>query len=280
MNRPVVEFPLFYGDEREDVPEFLGNYRRAGLLNGWNEEKLALGLPLFLKKHASVWFKTLSGSENLTFEELSQKLISHFESKVTLWQLRQKLEERRQLLGETVADYYYDILSFCSRLNLPKSEWLYCFVRGLRPEIREHLILQQPPDLESALNIAKLKELVTLSRKSNNGQEVENFEELQSNPSEEEVKQSVGEESNVWSTDVQNNGNRRINRKFRSGKLNRFRYGGSVFRKNPKLGSYESSRPNFRGPYRRKNIKNAFHKRKMGAQLNWLAPLSCVVVNP
>ena len=23
MNRPVVEFPLFYGDEREDVREFL-----------------------------------------------------------------------------------------------------------------------------------------------------------------------------------------------------------------------------------------------------------------
>ena len=52
------------------------------------------------------------------------------------------------------------------------------FVRGLKPEIREYVILQQPPDFESALNIAKLKELVTLSRKSNNGQEVENFEEL------------------------------------------------------------------------------------------------------
>ena len=33
MNRPVVEFPLFYGDEREDVREFLSNYRRAGILN-------------------------------------------------------------------------------------------------------------------------------------------------------------------------------------------------------------------------------------------------------
>ena len=67
------------------------------------------------------------------------------------------------------------------------------FVRGLKPKIREHVISQQPPDFKSALNIAKLKELVTLS-KSNNGQEVENFEELQFNPSEEEIKQSVGEE--------------------------------------------------------------------------------------
>ena len=126
MNRPVVEFPLFYGDEREDVREFLGNYRRAGLLNGLDEEKLALGLPLFLIKHASVWFKTLTGSENLTFEGLSQKLISHFESKVTLWQLRQKLEERRQLLGETVADYYCDMIFFHSALV-----YIYLKVNGL-----------------------------------------------------------------------------------------------------------------------------------------------------
>ena len=90
MNRPVVEFPLFYGDEREDVREFLGNYRRAGLVNGWDEEKLAPRLPLFLKKHASLWFKTLLGSGNFTFEVLSQKLVSHFQSSVTLWQVRQK----------------------------------------------------------------------------------------------------------------------------------------------------------------------------------------------
>ena len=138
----------------------------------------------------------------------------------------------------------------------------------------------QPPDFESALNIGKLKELVTLSRKSNNGQEDENFEELESNPSEEEIKQSVGEELNVWSTDFQNNGNSRINRKFRSGKVNRFRYGGSVFSRNPKLGSYGSSKPNFRGLYRGNNMQNAFHQRKIGAQLNCLAPPLRVVVNP
>ena len=138
----------------------------------------------------------------------------------------------------------------------------------------------QPPDFESALNIGKLKELVTLSRKSNNGQEDENFEELESNPSEEEIKQSVGHQFNVWSTDVQNNGNRRINRKFRSGKVKSFRYGGSVFSRNPKLGSYGSSKPNFRGLYRGNNMQNAFHQRKIGAQLNCLAPLLRVVMNP
>ena len=77
MNRPIVEFPLFYGNEREDVREFLGNYRRAGLLNGWDEEKIALGLPLFLKKHVSLWLKTLLGSGNLTFENGKEVVIAY-----------------------------------------------------------------------------------------------------------------------------------------------------------------------------------------------------------
>ena len=202
---------------REDVREFLGNYRRSGMLNGWDEEKLALGLLLFLKQQACVWFKTLTETnKNESFQVLSQKLISHFESNIILWQLRQKLEERRQLLGETLADYCYDILSFCSRLNLPKSECLYCFVRGLRPEIRDHVILQQPTDVDSALNFARLKELVTLG-KSKNGQEVEECSKFKSNPSKENIKQILRDELNVRTQTSQNNEkHRHVNRKFRS----------------------------------------------------------------
>ena len=94
MYRLAVELPIFYGNERQDVREFIDNYSRAGTLNGWDEEKLALGLPRFLKHQASVWFKTLTEAENESFQVLSQKLISHFESSVlpALWQVRQKLE--------------------------------------------------------------------------------------------------------------------------------------------------------------------------------------------
>ena len=279
MYRLAVELPLFYGNEREDVREFIDNYSRAGRLNGWDEEKLAFGLPLFLKRQASVWFKTLSGSENFTFEVLSKKLIAHFESSVTLWQVRQKLEERRQLLGETVADYYYDILSFCSRLNLPKSEWLYFFVRGLRPEIRDHVILQQPTDVDSALNFARLKELVTLG-KSKNGQEVEKCWKFKSNPSKEDIKQILRDELNIWTETSQNNEkHRRVNRKFRSCNFP-VHCGGTVFGKKPKLGRYRNFKPYFKRLHRRNNTQNVFNQGKIGARLNWLAPLSCVVVNP
>ena len=80
MYKPLVELPLFYGDEREDVLEFIDSYRLAGIFNGRDEEKLALGRPIFLKKHSSLWFKPLSGPDNLTFEVLCQKRIAYFDS--------------------------------------------------------------------------------------------------------------------------------------------------------------------------------------------------------
>ena len=111
-----------------------------------------------------MWLKTLTEADNESFHVLSQTLIAHLESNVTLLLIRQKLEELRQLLVQTFADYFYVNISFCFRLNLhvPKSEWLYRFARGLRPEIHDHGILQQPTDADSALNFARLKELVTL----------------------------------------------------------------------------------------------------------------------
>ena len=57
--KPTVAFPVFRGEECEDVHEFVSNYKRAARLNGLSGVNLALGLPLYLKGHASAWFKTL-----------------------------------------------------------------------------------------------------------------------------------------------------------------------------------------------------------------------------
>ena len=156
----VVSFPVFRGDESEDVHEFITNYKRAARLNGWNEENLALGLPLYLKGHASAWFKTLEAPDEMTFEDLCQALTEHFASGASEWRVRQALSKRRQLENEPVADYSYSLRMHCAKLDLPRSEWTHYFVHGLRPEIREYVVLQQPENLAVAENFAKLKESV------------------------------------------------------------------------------------------------------------------------
>ena len=53
--------------------------------------------------------------------------------------------------------------NLCARLSLPRSEWTYYFIQGLRPEIRDYVILQQANHLDEAENFAQLKEFVLAS---------------------------------------------------------------------------------------------------------------------
>ena len=49
-----VSCSIFDGSENEDyVFEFLDKFKRAARLNGWNDDDLPIGLPLYLKGHAS-----------------------------------------------------------------------------------------------------------------------------------------------------------------------------------------------------------------------------------
>ena len=136
------------------------NYKRAGRLNGGDDVNLSLGLPLYLKGHASLWFNTLPTPDEMSFDELSEELVTHVGSGASEWRVRQALGQRRQLEKESVADYSYSLRTHCARINLPRTEWTHYFVQGLLPEIREYVVLQQPESLEVAENYAKLKESV------------------------------------------------------------------------------------------------------------------------
>ena len=127
-----VAFPVFRGEECEDVHEFVSNYKRAARLNGWSEVNLALGLPLYLKGHASAWFKTLEAPDEMSFDELSAALIHHFASGASEWRVRQALGQRRQLEKESVEDYSYSLRTHCARLNLPRAEWTHYFAKRLQ----------------------------------------------------------------------------------------------------------------------------------------------------
>ena len=51
----------------------------------------------------------------------------------------------------------------CARLSLQRSEWTHYFIQGLRPEIRDYVVLQQPDHLDEAENFTQLKEFVLAS---------------------------------------------------------------------------------------------------------------------
>ena len=154
-------FPIFKGDDSEDVDEFICNFKRAGQFCGWSIDKQAQALPLYLKGIASQWFNSLLDKDTLSLDEITKKLKDEFSSEASKWRLRQNLEQRKQNPDETLSTYRTDIRNQCRRLDLPRSEWLHHFVKGLRPDIKDYVVLQQPTTIEQAENLAKLKESVS-----------------------------------------------------------------------------------------------------------------------
>ena len=58
---------------------------------------LAIGLPLYLKGHASAWFKSLGNVDGKTFEQMKALMTEHFASRASAWRIRQTLGQRCQL---------------------------------------------------------------------------------------------------------------------------------------------------------------------------------------
>ena len=145
-----VAFPVFKGGENEDVHEFIDNYKRAAHLSGWSPDNLATGLFLYLRGNAAVYMRTLLGADEMSFDDLASALVKRFASGATNWRLRQTLAERVQLENESVADYAGSLRKLFARLNLLRSEWMHKFVLGLKKEISEYIILQQPGGFEKA----------------------------------------------------------------------------------------------------------------------------------
>lgn len=95
-----------------------------------------------------MWFNSLPDRDIITLQEISQKLRTHFSSEASKWRIRYNLEQR-------LNDYISDIRQQCRRLDLPRTEWVHHFVKGLRPDIKDYVVLQQPETIEAAENFAK-----------------------------------------------------------------------------------------------------------------------------
>lgn len=127
--------------------EFTANFEKAAEFCGWSEDRKALGLPLYLKV---VWFNSIY-SDQMTYLEMPDGLEKQPLSESTSWGLRQNLIQRKQSEKEPLSDYTQDIRRLCMRLHLPREEWVYYIIQGLKPSIRFHVVLQKPDSFDNKL---------------------------------------------------------------------------------------------------------------------------------
>ena len=160
--------PTFHGDGVENVDQFLASFTRHADFFNWSSAKRFQALTLSLVGPANIWFTSLDPSSYTSFDDLSRLLREQFNSPASLWLARQQLNQRKMSHNESVASYSADIRRQCQLLRIPKSEWTHIYVTGLRPDIRSHLVLQQPSSFEEAEQQATLKEAVAQPEPSGN----------------------------------------------------------------------------------------------------------------
>lgn len=158
--------PVFRGEGTDDLDQFLQSFNLYADFYNWSDPMRLKALPLNLQGRAKIWFNSLETASFTSYPELVKLLKDHFNSGASEWLVREELDQRKQGQNESVTNYSDDIRRLCQRLNLPKTEWRHAFVRGLRSELRSHVVPQQPATYEQAENLAALKEALSKNEPS------------------------------------------------------------------------------------------------------------------
>lgn len=97
--------------------------------------------------------------ENLEFtneSDLYEQVTEHFNNKTPIWLLEQTLWGRAMTNSENLEDYIKDIEKICTRLQKSEREKMTAFVRGLPPNIRIHVVQNNPQTWEETTKRARL----------------------------------------------------------------------------------------------------------------------------
>ena len=76
------------------------------------------------------------------------------------WRLRQSLIARQQGLHESLDSYIKFIASTYRRLGVSKEDQFYYFINGLCAKTKREVLMRQPKDYLTAVNLARRNELV------------------------------------------------------------------------------------------------------------------------
>ncbi|XP_078379487.1 uncharacterized protein LOC144662533 [Oculina patagonica] len=148
----------FHGYDSEDINRWLDkieNYlklRRIDLASPTAQAELVMNLA----GPAEDFYYSLSPDQKSTYAELRDSLRERFANNNQSWIIWQAVSTRQQGAIEPLDTYLTDLTHKFRRLNITDAEKMRFFVQGLRPEIRETVLLRQPKSFREAEEIARL----------------------------------------------------------------------------------------------------------------------------
>ena len=156
-NSSLFKQPPFNGFKTEDINEWLAKFEKLSKLYSWTNAKRLGALPLMLGGPALAWYQTLPSETANDFPALIVPLKERFRAQNLDLFLRQELYACKQGLNEPLAMFTEDIIKRCQRLSLLDVEMMNISINGLKKEIKNNVILNQPKSFAEADNLARLR---------------------------------------------------------------------------------------------------------------------------
>ena len=139
------------------MEDWLDSFERYAMFNNWTEDQQSLALMMFVGGYAKRFCQKQPEDIRADIELLKATLRDAFSSEHQNFLRRQELNARMQGSNEPLEEYIDDIDAKAQKLRLTDNETMQCFMQGLQPDIKEHVILTKPETFSEAVNTARLK---------------------------------------------------------------------------------------------------------------------------
>ena len=151
---------FFSGLPTEDPRDWLTYLQDWVKYKNLNESAQARLLPLLFKGAARSWFIQLDDDQKDTFDHLKEAFEKrYFPTDLSKWQTMSDMWSRKQSKKESVDDYVTAVLKMARVANMDdKDTQRYAIIKGLLPDIRRHVLQQNPDSLAAVIAAAKVAE--------------------------------------------------------------------------------------------------------------------------
>ncbi|CAF4614855.1 unnamed protein product, partial [Didymodactylos carnosus] len=112
-------------------------------------------LSMYFDADVKKWYRSREHTSD--YDEFKSEFIRAFLPSAQKLKISSKLINRRQGNSESVQTYYYDVLSLCTRFNpdMQDEEKMVYLLRGLKPSIQQHVIINNPKQCAGLLEQAQ-----------------------------------------------------------------------------------------------------------------------------
>lgn len=152
MPEPYTGAPL------ENATLFLNRYKSFCEFSDISKLDYVKLFPLLLSDSAKYWYDSLSATIKQDVEKLNTAFINKYGPTSVSFVQETMLLERNQKTGETLDQYYQDMVKRFSLLDTKEPERWKHFVRGLLPKLKAFVLQKECKNLEEAVAYAKTGE--------------------------------------------------------------------------------------------------------------------------